>query len=516
MTPRELRTTSLLLFVLGAWPLLLPVVPPLQDLPNHLATVHILLHPDRFPELVGSGFFKTNTALFAWSYLLAPHVGLVVAVKAFLGLSAGVWALVLPRFVAAFAGPDRARSASLFAWPLVHSWFVSMGMLNYALSLPLVLLLLVVLDRQRRRPTLARGALAAAIALGTWFVHVFPIIVAGCLCLCEALREKDTRKRLRAAFLLCAPLAPTGLLTVGSALAHVVKIEGSPSAGDVISFSPLHRLVANVWENCLPGFTWLSAAPTLLPALSLPVLAFRNRREAPPFFSPVATVLVMLGYVLLPGGASNWWYLNTRLIPFIWFALLVRAPARLPRGLGRSLVVAAGVYTVALGVDYLRLDRDRAAYTAGMAAVPEGASLLPLSFESRVTSEFTASAHHLWGFYTMERSAHVPLVFAVERSYPLLWKQFPPAQLVPPALDNFARLARSPEVVCAQLRAVGVAPADCEAAWRERWRVFLDQAAPRFDHVLTWVAPPELERVLGARYERVFAKGPLEIWRRRR
>ncbi len=515
MTPREMRLTSLLLLALGAWPLLLPVVPPLQDLPNHLATLHILLHPDRFSEFVASGFFKTNTALFAWSYALAPHVGLVVAVKAFIALSAAAWALVLPRFVAALAGPERARSASLFAWPLVHSWFVSMGMLNYALALPLVLLLLVVLDRLRRRPSLATGTLATALALVTWFVHVFPIIVAGCLCLAEALREQGTRRRIRAALLLCGPLAPAGLLTVGSALAHVVKVEGSPSAGDVVAFTSLHRLILNVWENCLPGPTWLSAAPTLLPALALPILAWRNRREAPPFFSPLASVLVLAAYMLLPGGASNWWYLNTRLIPFLWFALLLRAPVTLPRWLERALLGAAAVYSIALGVDYLRLDRDRAAYTAGMDVVPEGASLLPLSFESRVTSEFTASAHHLWGFYTLGKDAHPPLVFAVERSYPILWRQFPPAQLVPPALDNFARGSRSPEVVCAQFRAAGVAPVDCEAAWLERWRVFFAEAAPRFDHVLTWVAPAGLERVLSPRYERVLSRPPLEIWKRR-
>ena len=515
MTPRGMRWTSLLLFALGAWPLLLPVVPPLQDLPNHLATLHILLHPERFPEFVASSFFKTNTALFAWSYALAPHVGLVVAVKAFIALSAAVWALVLPRFVAALAGPERAKSASLLAWPLVHSWFVSMGMLNYALALPLVLLLLVVLDRLRRRPSVATGTLAAGLALGTWFVHVFPIIVAGCLCLAEALREDGFRRRLRAALLLCGPLAPAGLLTVGSALAHVVKADGSPSAGDVVSFTPLHRLVVNLWENCLPGPTWLSAAPTLLPAAALAVLAWRNRREAPPFFSPLASLLLVLAYALLPGGASNWWYLNTRLIPFVWFALLVRVPATLPRWLERALLGAAAVYSMGLGVDYLRLDRDRAAYTAGMDVVPDGANLLPLSFESYVTSEFTASAHHLWGFYTLGKNAPPPLVFAVERSYPILWKNFPPAQLVPPALDNFPRRSRSPEVVCAQLRAAGVAPADCEAAWTERWREFLAVAAPRFDHVLTWVAPPELERVLSPRYERVLSRPPLEIWRRR-
>ncbi len=48
----ELRLTWLaaaVLFALYAWPLLLVPVPPLQDLPNHLATAHIVAHPQLFP-----------------------------------------------------------------------------------------------------------------------------------------------------------------------------------------------------------------------------------------------------------------------------------------------------------------------------------------------------------------------------------------------------------------------------------------------------------------------------------
>ena len=37
---------ALVLFALAAWPLLLVDLPPLQDLPNHVATAHIVAHPD--------------------------------------------------------------------------------------------------------------------------------------------------------------------------------------------------------------------------------------------------------------------------------------------------------------------------------------------------------------------------------------------------------------------------------------------------------------------------------------
>ena len=43
------------LFVLSAWPLLLVDLPPFQDLPNHVATAHIVEHPELFPSSHSTG-----------------------------------------------------------------------------------------------------------------------------------------------------------------------------------------------------------------------------------------------------------------------------------------------------------------------------------------------------------------------------------------------------------------------------------------------------------------------------
>ena len=67
VTDRQLALIlSALLFVLAAWPLSLVDVPPFQDLPNHLATVTVIRHLDRYPEFAFNGYFKTNSALFTW------------------------------------------------------------------------------------------------------------------------------------------------------------------------------------------------------------------------------------------------------------------------------------------------------------------------------------------------------------------------------------------------------------------------------------------------------------------
>src|SRR5258708_23529794 len=74
---------SLGLFVLAAWPLALVAVPPFQDLPNHLAAATILERLKEHPEFVFNGFFKTNSALFAWLSVVGPVRGIKAAARWF-------------------------------------------------------------------------------------------------------------------------------------------------------------------------------------------------------------------------------------------------------------------------------------------------------------------------------------------------------------------------------------------------------------------------------------------------
>ena len=99
--------------------------------------------------------------------------------------------------------------------------------------------------------------------------------------------------------------------------------------------------------------------------------------------------------------------------------------------------------------------------------MPERATLLPLLFKHSKTSDFTASLTHAWGYYTVAKNTSAPLVFAVERSYPITYRDFPPRALIPPALDRFAELGGTPANVCSLSRAVRLDDADCTAAWRQ-------------------------------------------------
>lgn len=515
---RLILVAGSVLFALAAWPLLLVDLPPLQDLPNHVATAHIVAHPDLYPDIAFNGFFKSNALLTLWFHLTGGF-GLFGSARAFVALVLAVTALALPLFVVHFRGRRHLAVALLFAWPLVHGFSLSMGFLNFAVAFALSLVLATVIDQHARRPTVARGLGVAALAGLVWYAHPLPLAVVVGLAVLRV-----GRHRARAAGVVLLPLAPAALLVVLAAQRHLVKAPHAPplvAGAAVFSYLNPWELVAHLWTDVSGAFTpWGSM--TIVPALLLPWWVWRSRRAgdrtgALTMFSSRAMILLALGYLALPVMLSNWWCLNCRLVPFLWAGMLLRLPRRLPRPVITVLGACALAYAAVTGIDYLRLDRDRAQFTAGIGAVPERATLLPLLFQHRKTSTFTASLSHAWGYYTTQKDTSAPLVFAVERSYPITYQAFPPQALVPPALDRFAQLRATPAQVCKSLgrpTANGTVDDSCTAIWRELWNGFWREAEPRFSHVLTWAMPPEARQMIPGRYRRTFAAGELEIFER--
>jgi hypothetical protein len=500
------------LFAMAAWPLLLVAMPPLQDLPNHVASAYIIAHPEIYPQYVFNGFLKSNALLTLWLHLLGPY-GLVGAARAFTALVLATNALALPIFVLRFAGRRSLATGILFAWPLVHGFFVAMGMLNFAFAFALSLLLLVFVDRQRARPSVLRGLGIALTAGVLWYAHPFPLLVVIALAAVHALGRATWRERARAGLALLAPLAPFALLFLVSAQRHLVKADHARQ-GVEFAYLPPWETVAHVWLDASGALTrW--GGVTLVPAVLLVYYAWKQRRFLRPLFSPLAMAALALAYLALPTMVSNWWYLNCRLVPFLWAGAIIRLPARLPKSVVAVLAASALWFSVALGVDYVRLDRDRAAFDAGIVAVPAQATLLPLLFKHSKTSDFIASLTHAWADYVLARNTSAPLVFAVERSYPITYRSLPPAALIPPALDRFAEKHGTPAQVCRLLRPDRPqVDAECTAEWRRQWSEFWREAEPRFNHVLTWAMPAEARAMIPTSYRRVFAENELAIYER--
>jgi hypothetical protein len=512
---------ALVLFVLAAWPLLLVEVPPFQDLPNHLATAHIVAHPALYPQYVFNGFFRSNSLLTLWLAAFGGH-SLTGAARAFVAFVLALNAVALPFFVLRFAGRGALAVAMLFVWPLVHSFAVSMGFLNFASAFALSLILLTLIDRQRESPSLRKGLGITALAGLVWYAHPFPLAVVGALVALHVVSRPNRRARIRAFLGMQLPLAPAGFLSLLIARQHLVKADHAPTfASAPFTYLNPWELAEHLWLDVSGALTrWGSM--TIVPALLLFYFACRPVNDGPegregrtqrPLLSGYALAILAAAYLALPVMLSNWNYLNCRLVPFLWVGLALRLPRTLPRPIVVLLAACALSFSAVLGVDYVRLDRDRAEFTAGMEAVPARATLLPLLFKQGKTSDFTASLTHAWGYYTLAKDTSAPLVFAVERSYPITYREFPPRALIPPALDQFAERNGTAAQVCQRLRQ---APDDaaCAAAWRALWAGFWREAEPRFSHLLTWAIPAEARPMIPAVYQRVFAAGELEIYAR--
>jgi len=493
---------ALALFVVAAAPLLLGTVPPLQDLPNHLASAYIAKNLESYPDLRANGFLRSNSLLALWLHLLGGPLGLVGAARLFVALTLGAMATALAWVGWSLAGPERLPAVTLLAWPLVHGFLVPVGLLNFSVGTAAALAALSLAERRERVPGLAETLGLVAVSVAGWYAHPFPITLAAGLVGLEVLQVSPWRRWPRALGRALAPFLPALSLSAITAAVHWLKPEARPPLLDagILYLGPLETL-GQLWSHGPGGLSWLEAS-ALLPAAMVLISAWHERRRQVPYFRWPAMLALLALYLGLPASLSNWGLFNARVIPFLWIGLLTRAPERIPRALRFALVAAAVLYAGALTWDYRRLESERLAFCAAIPAVAQGARLLPLVFEQRGSAAFTEPLKHAWGYYVLARGTTAPLLFAVERSYPLTYVRWPPPELLPPALDGMAMANRSP------------APGDAESRRRfeERWRHFWALAEPRFDHVLTWDEQPGFVELVPASFHRTFVQGPLTLY----
>jgi hypothetical protein len=518
LTDRQLALLiSATLFVVGAWPLALTPVPPYQDLPNHLAAVTVIQHPELYPEFTFNGYFKTNAALFAWLVVVGKVVGVPLAARLFTLLVLAANALAIPRFVLAMTGSRKKMVlAGFFAWPMIHNWFVSMGMLDFALGVPLSLAVIIALDRHRQKPSIGKGLLVTALGFVTWYAHVFPLLVVLFLTLVHALARPSWKERVSSLKTLGWPLAPVSSLVIVSVAQHL-----RDNTGSMTTFVRNTKLVApwelayNLWAEWFWSFTKLSMS-TLVPCILLGVFGFwsmiRRREASPPFFSTIAVCALLVLYCFVPYKVTNWYHVNSRLIPFIFFGLLLRIPEKLPSRLLGVLAVSGVLYSASMGADFLRLERDRERFTAGIQYVPERARLLPLLFSHKGVSDNTRSLLHAWGFYVVEKQTSAPLLFAHSRSFPVMYSTPPPARFNHVILESFPSDMTHAGQICEAIAPIMLD--DCNAEYRARWAEFWRDATPRFDHLLLWAAPPQALAEVPPDFTVVYRQGDLVIMKR--
>ncbi|WP_374944764.1 hypothetical protein [Sphingomonas sp.] len=391
-----------LVLLATAIPLLWPTIPPLIDLPGHMARYRVMLGDD--PGLA-------RWYAFAWKpigYLGVDLLVLAVAPVLGLELTVKLVAILIPVVTAAGMfwlsreAHGRVQPLVLFALPLAFHLCFQYGFLNYTLGMALALnafALWLCLARLGR--TRLRAALFLPIGMLLWTVHLFSWIALGAMAGgAEVARARAVGRSWVLAIwsggLRCLPLAPPGLLLL-------LWRPGGPGAGsDYLASLPLKPgWLATVLRDRWEPFDIASIA--VIGLILYGCARSAQWRWSPPLLG--AGLALLLVFVAMPFGAA---YADARLAPYaVMLLLLAPAAAAVPvRRLGLLALAGLAFFaarTAATTASFAIEGRDWDRHLVALDHVPHGA---------RVVSFAVAPCADGW---RMPRIAHLPGMLVTRR-----------------------------------------------------------------------------------------------------
>ncbi|HZL20826.1 MAG TPA: hypothetical protein VFG23_24045 [Polyangia bacterium] len=506
------------LWLLAVWPLFVVKQLPHEDLPGHVAAAYVTDHLAAYPEYVAAHGLRTNSALLGWLHLASPTLGYMGAARVFVIAVLAITAFGYPFLFSVVGSRKRMWIASAFAIPFVQHWFVVMGMLNFSLSFAICLWILGLVTMQRRAWSGTRAAVIAALCAIAWIAHTFPLIILCSIALADlAYARLCDRLAVKAAWRAVASLVPAAVI-IGLGFVLAPPVEGSGAQLTGVSKSEWLGMPQLMWmalRNYVLGASYWGVA-SLVPALVLLVAVLLRGQRRVALFSMGAVAVLIAGYVLLPSFMLPiWGYFNTRFVPFLWLALLLRVPETLPRKWVVLAVFAGIAGTAGNGLALLRMDADVAEFRSGLPFVEKGARLLPLLFSVKSPGDNIEPILHAWGHYAIERQTSAELLWASRGVDAVQYRTLPPPRFQQYVIQNMPRAMVSAGHWCETLlREASTAPADCDRAWRAAWDSYLTSAEKRYTYVLVWDAPAPALALIAQHFPIVHRQGRLAIGRR--
>lgn len=354
------------LVVVAIWT---PAELPLADLPQHTAQLVLwerLQDPGwRFADRFELDWGTPYLAYYVLGRALTAPLGVEGAVRCLVTLAALGLPLALRHLLRRRGGDPLL---ALLGFPLAFGFPLAMGFLNFALALPLALLLVAEAGEQAERPT-RRGALAlAALSLACFVAHALAWAAAMGVAGAGVCGARGTRRaRLRAAAALAAAL-PAALLWVArrpGALTPVTSVWGG---------GPVRALQL---PTVLLGDDAVSLAFGLAGVLALALGARRLSRD-PARWAPAAAAAAL--FALAPTRVLGVSFVAQRLgvlVPLLLLVALDPAPASRRRRAAVALVPLLALAQVAVIAHGLRRAGEEGRNLRALAArVPEGALVL--------------------------------------------------------------------------------------------------------------------------------------------
>ena len=148
-------------------------IPPLTDLPNHMARYYVFLNIDDLPFLRDyysvRWYFIGNLGVDIIVRMIGPVLGVELATRVAVGIIpaltvAGIYSVsrALNRHVA---------PSALVALPLAYNWPLNTGFVNFSLSAAMALLVLALWIQMRAWGFVVRALVFAPLGFATWVAH---------------------------------------------------------------------------------------------------------------------------------------------------------------------------------------------------------------------------------------------------------------------------------------------------------------------------------------------------------
>nr|WP_315379625.1 hypothetical protein [uncultured Sphingomonas sp.] len=397
----ERRWFALAAVLLGAVPLLWPALPPLLDLPGHMARYRVMLDGGTSPLAAWYAFHWRFIGYLGVDLLvagLAPWFGLELTVKAI--------AIAIPMLTTtgmlwlSREAHGRVQPLALLALPLAYTLPFLYGFLNYTLAMALALnafALWLRLTRQGRFRL--RAGLFVVIAWLVWTAHLFGWLALGVMVFASEVARyralgRGWGRAVLGAGVACLPLAPPALV-----LLHWHPGDGA-GGSDYWARFPMKlgwfvALLRDRWQ-------WIDLASLLLLVLLL-YGSWRRRGQVRSASLAAAALAMTALFLLLPFGTA---YIDARILPYAVILALL-AEGTVP---GRRLLAWVGlafllVRTLAVTADLAIEGRDWQRRLVALDHLPVGARVAAF-IQNRCDAGWSiARLNHLPSMAVVRRSA---------------------------------------------------------------------------------------------------------------
>jgi hypothetical protein len=480
--------------LLSGLPVLLVEVPPLTDLPGHMARYRVQLDLSNSPAL---------QAYYGFDWALIGNLGvdlLIVPLAKLLGLEAAVRLICFLIPVLTSAGliwvarevHGRVPPTAFFALPFAYNFAFLFGFLNFALSMALALIAFGLWLRLGRLEKLKRRAwIFAPLSMLLWLCHAFGWGALGLLGFsAEFVRQHDKG----IGFFRAGWRAGIQALSLAPPFALMLLWRSGQVAGrttDWFNWEAKWQWVVMVLRDRWEGFDQVSlviAGFVIVAGAVSPRLGLSRHLSASAFV--LAVVFVLLPRIVL-GSA----YADMRLAPYVFAVALLAIRLRPETGqrFASALAVAALAFfivrTAGNTASFVLYDQSYRKNLAALEHIPYGARLLSFVGRPCRTDWF---AHHL---------EHLPGM-AVVRKHAFSNDQWvmPGAQLIFVYFPGGGRFTRDPSQVVVEKRCPTI-PREVWLPLNEALRTFPRDA---FDYV--WLIEPP-------RYDVRLTAGMQPIWR---